>query len=54
MIGRAIARKGLAHQAGPFVIMIAHGRSYIAFRPIFQFVTHAISNHEIVTENQDV
>jgi hypothetical protein len=51
VIGRVIARKGLAHQAGPFVVTIAHTRSYIAFRPIFQFVTDAISNHEIVTRS---
>jgi hypothetical protein len=49
-IGRIIAGQRLAHQAGPFVVTIAHARSHNAFRPIFQIVTPGTANHEFVTK----
>jgi hypothetical protein len=50
MIRRAVACDGRPHQAGPFVIPLAHLRSYPAIRLIFQIVTPALSDHEIVIQ----
>src|SRR5439155_15103168 len=49
MIRRTVAGNGRQHQAGPFVFTFAHARSYIAIRSIFQFVTAAGTDHEVVT-----
>src|SRR5438552_18259313 len=48
VVRRTVARNGRPHQAGPFVFTLAHVRSWIAIRLIFQFVTSEGFTHEVV------
>src|SRR6185437_7772223 len=48
MICRAISGHGRPHQAGPLVFTLAHARSQVSIRSIYQFVTCQTSNHEVV------
>src|SRR5690349_25024602 len=48
MIGSIVPRERRAHQAGPFLVTIAHPRSLGIFRSIFQIVTRRSRDHKIV------